>query len=258
MIITLFLLYVTTSLWVLVDAKTIETKKGGINGLGNMGPLGWFLSCIFLWVIAFPLYLYKRKAFKSNVQERIEPTLEYNDSIKLQEKTGRKRKSDIFELFGYLLLLAMGLLIFHGVHIMQLSSAKPVSDKYTPEHRPATSHFAPLFREEVALMHTARSTRVGKLEYKKYISNNVSTVPQKVIFRLLEITNQLYNGVAPSSIMNALIKSYSYYLNNGTKPEKAFTMVIAHEIKCYHFKSLRTDSECIEYITKNPLKYYNY
>jgi hypothetical protein len=29
-----------------------------------MGPVTWFIACLFLWIIAFPLYLAKRGEFK--------------------------------------------------------------------------------------------------------------------------------------------------------------------------------------------------
>jgi hypothetical protein len=60
----LALIIVTTSIWVLVDARTIGVKKGQITGLGNMGPIGWFIACLGLWVVAFPFYLGKRPEFK--------------------------------------------------------------------------------------------------------------------------------------------------------------------------------------------------
>lgn len=58
------ILVVMTSIWVLIDAKTIGVKKGQIQGLGNMSPWGWFLACFMLWIIGFPYYLAKRPEFK--------------------------------------------------------------------------------------------------------------------------------------------------------------------------------------------------
>jgi hypothetical protein len=49
--------------WVLYDAKKIGVKKGLISGLGNMGPWAWFFATLFLWIIAFPMYLIKRGDF---------------------------------------------------------------------------------------------------------------------------------------------------------------------------------------------------
>ena len=52
-----------SAMWVLRDAKHIGLEKGRFNGLGNMGPWGWCLACLFLWIIAFPFYLFKRREF---------------------------------------------------------------------------------------------------------------------------------------------------------------------------------------------------
>lgn len=60
----IFLVVIGTSLWVLMDAKSIGVRKGQIQGLGNMGPWGWFWGCLLLWIIGFPLYLVKRGEFK--------------------------------------------------------------------------------------------------------------------------------------------------------------------------------------------------
>jgi len=60
----IWLIVLGTSIWVLVDAKSIGVKKGQIKGVGNMGPWAWFFVCLLLWVIGFPFYLVKRGEFK--------------------------------------------------------------------------------------------------------------------------------------------------------------------------------------------------
>ena len=60
----IFIVVIGTSIWVLFDAKAIGIKKGQIKGLANMGPVGWFFTCLLLWIIAFPIYLAKRAEFK--------------------------------------------------------------------------------------------------------------------------------------------------------------------------------------------------
>ena len=59
-----------TSIWVFFDARAIGVKRGQVKGLANMGPLGWLLGCLLLWIIAFPLYLAKRNEFKRISQGR--------------------------------------------------------------------------------------------------------------------------------------------------------------------------------------------
>lgn len=58
-----------TSLWVLFDARNIGVEKGKIRGFFNMSPMGWFLSCVLCWIVAFPAYLVKRREYM-----RVPPT----------------------------------------------------------------------------------------------------------------------------------------------------------------------------------------
>lgn len=74
MAIFIWIVVIATSLWVLVDAKTIGVRKGQITGFLNMGPWGWFFVCLFLWIIGFPLYLAKRGEYKRlNVRKTSPP-----------------------------------------------------------------------------------------------------------------------------------------------------------------------------------------
>ncbi|MDA1184752.1 MAG: SHOCT domain-containing protein [Acidobacteria bacterium] len=50
-----------TSVWVLLDSRSIGIKKGSTTGFFNMGPTGWFLACLLCWIAAFPVYLIKRR-----------------------------------------------------------------------------------------------------------------------------------------------------------------------------------------------------
>lgn len=59
-----WILVIGTSIWVLIDAKTIGVKKGQIQGMGNLGPMGWFFICLLLWIVGFPFYLVKRSEYK--------------------------------------------------------------------------------------------------------------------------------------------------------------------------------------------------
>jgi Short C-terminal domain len=53
-----------TSVWVLIDSRTIGVEKGQTKGFFNMGPAGWFFSCLLCWIVAFPAYLVKRPGYK--------------------------------------------------------------------------------------------------------------------------------------------------------------------------------------------------
>jgi hypothetical protein len=59
-----FLVVLATSIWVLVDAKRIGIQSGQIGGFGDMGPWGWFFSCLLLWIVGFPLYLSRRAQYQ--------------------------------------------------------------------------------------------------------------------------------------------------------------------------------------------------
>ena len=57
------ILVLGSSLWVLFDARSIGVQKGKIRGFFNMSPMGWFLSCVLCWIVAFPAYLVKRREY---------------------------------------------------------------------------------------------------------------------------------------------------------------------------------------------------
>ncbi len=54
------LLVVASGIWVYFDAKSIGAERGLSSGFLNMGPVGWAMSTVLLWIICFPLYLIKR------------------------------------------------------------------------------------------------------------------------------------------------------------------------------------------------------
>jgi len=54
-----------SSLWVWFDARAIGAERGLVSGIADMGPLGWFLSSLLLWIVAFPLYLASRSKIKA-------------------------------------------------------------------------------------------------------------------------------------------------------------------------------------------------
>jgi hypothetical protein len=59
------LLVLGTTLWVLIDAYRIGVKRNQLKGFfAGMGPIGWALSCSFIWIIAFPMYLKNRPQYK--------------------------------------------------------------------------------------------------------------------------------------------------------------------------------------------------
>jgi hypothetical protein len=60
----IWIVVIASSIWVLVDARSIGVQKGQIRGIANMGPVGWFFFCMLLWIIGFPMYLAKRPEYR--------------------------------------------------------------------------------------------------------------------------------------------------------------------------------------------------
>ena len=60
----IIIIVVVTSIWVYFDAKKIGVKKDQMKGVCNIGPVGWLVVCLFIWIIGFPLYLLKRAELK--------------------------------------------------------------------------------------------------------------------------------------------------------------------------------------------------
>lgn len=63
------LLVLGTSVWVYFDAGSIGIKKSGEKAQTgklswDMGPGGWFISSLLIWIIAFPCYLTARDRLK--------------------------------------------------------------------------------------------------------------------------------------------------------------------------------------------------
>jgi hypothetical protein len=62
---TLFLIILGTSIWVFFDATALGVRRGIVNwSFLDMGPGRWFIACLLLWIVVFPLYLSLRPKFK--------------------------------------------------------------------------------------------------------------------------------------------------------------------------------------------------
>ena len=55
--------------WVLVDARQWGVRRGLVAGFFDMGPVGWAASVLLLWVVVFPLYLRRRSALRTLVEQ---------------------------------------------------------------------------------------------------------------------------------------------------------------------------------------------
>lgn len=55
-----WIIVIGSSIFVAIDASTHGVRRGLVKGIADMSPLGWFLACLLLWIIAVPLYIVKR------------------------------------------------------------------------------------------------------------------------------------------------------------------------------------------------------
>jgi hypothetical protein len=69
----IFGMVLVSSVWVGVDASQLGIRKGLVKGVADIGPAGWLFGCLFLWIIAFPLYLAKRSELKRLASIRTGP-----------------------------------------------------------------------------------------------------------------------------------------------------------------------------------------
>ena len=61
--------WILSTVWVYVDAKEIGARKGLIKGFFDVGPGAWSACVFLLWIIAFPLYLWKRGSIKQAAKD---------------------------------------------------------------------------------------------------------------------------------------------------------------------------------------------
>ena len=60
----LWFIVILSAVWVYFDAQNIGIRKGLVDGFWNLGPLGWALATLLLWIVGFPAYLIKRGSLK--------------------------------------------------------------------------------------------------------------------------------------------------------------------------------------------------
>lgn len=57
-------------MWMYFESRSFQYDKSDVSGLAAMRPRGWFFSALFLWIIAFPLYLASRAKLKTAGETR--------------------------------------------------------------------------------------------------------------------------------------------------------------------------------------------
>ena len=60
----IFIIVSTTSYWVYNDAEKYKISANGEQYGTNNGAMAWMLSCLLLWPVNFPHYLYVRSYVK--------------------------------------------------------------------------------------------------------------------------------------------------------------------------------------------------
>lgn len=65
-----FLFVFVTGFMVLIDAKRLGVRPGLLPGAWDMGPWSWFMACLLLWIVVFPMYLVKRGEYVKVLSEK--------------------------------------------------------------------------------------------------------------------------------------------------------------------------------------------
>jgi hypothetical protein len=60
-----WLVVVGTSLWMYFESRSFGYEKKDLSGLAAIGPLGWYLCGMLLWIVALPLYLASRAKLRA-------------------------------------------------------------------------------------------------------------------------------------------------------------------------------------------------
>jgi len=59
-----WILVVGSAIWVAFDSRNLGAKAGVLGGgMADMGPVGWFLVVLLLWIVGFPAYLATRPRY---------------------------------------------------------------------------------------------------------------------------------------------------------------------------------------------------
>lgn len=94
--------------WVGVDAHLIGVRKGQAQGLWNIGPVGWFVACLGIWILTVPLYLLQRSEY-----------LRLNSGASGgTENSGPRSLDDGFGYIACVLLICGGLAAMTGIGLV--------------------------------------------------------------------------------------------------------------------------------------------
>lgn len=60
-----YLSMLASAVWVAVDSSRLGYDKRDLAGIAAMGPVGWTLCVLLIWIVGFPMYLVKRPQLKA-------------------------------------------------------------------------------------------------------------------------------------------------------------------------------------------------
>ena len=66
--IVVFAVVLATSIWMYIDAKSLQYNPENHTGIGKSSPLNWLFGGLLLWVIVFPMYLVTRPKYLAEVR----------------------------------------------------------------------------------------------------------------------------------------------------------------------------------------------
>lgn len=64
----MWIIVIASAIWVYFDARSIGVHKNLVSGFWNLGPFGWSVATLLLWIVGFPAYLIKRGTLKAAAQ----------------------------------------------------------------------------------------------------------------------------------------------------------------------------------------------
>jgi|JI9StandDraft_2_1071091.scaffolds.fasta_scaffold293815_2 hypothetical protein len=66
----IYLAMLASIIWVAIDSSRLGYDKRDLTGVAAMGPLGWTLCVLLIWIVGFPMYLVKRPYLKAMAEWR--------------------------------------------------------------------------------------------------------------------------------------------------------------------------------------------
>jgi hypothetical protein len=56
--------------WVFIEPSNLGMEDGSVKGFFDLGPGDWAVGCVLFWIVAFPMYLWKREEYVELAKKR--------------------------------------------------------------------------------------------------------------------------------------------------------------------------------------------